>query len=372
MLHCPFAVGRNPPALARAERDLGLDSTCVTIDEPPFRWEVDEVLAPDGHPLRRELGRWRLLLRALRGADVVHFNFGSSIMPQWYPPDLVDGGIARRLQRTYASLAELRDLPVLKRAGKAIFVTYQGDDARQGDVARALFDVTHAHEVDPAHYHPQLDARKRRSIAAFDRYADGIYALNPDLLHFLPPRASFMPYAHVEAPRWRALPPPSDPGSRAPVLLHAPTDRAAKGTRHVIDAAEQLRSEGVELELLLVENVPYDEALRLYERADLLVDQVLAGWYGAVAVELMALAKPVVAYIREEDLEGLPAGMRDELPIISATPATLTDVVRSWLTERRADLNEVGRRSRAFVERWHDPAAIAGRLKADYERAVGR
>jgi glycosyltransferase involved in cell wall biosynthesis len=371
VLHCPFAVGRNPPALARAERELGLDSRCVTLDPPPFRWEVDEVLAPDGHPLRRELGRWRLLLQALRGADVVHFNFGSSITPQWSPSELVDGGIARRLQRAYARLVELRDLPVLKRAGKAIFVTYQGDDARQGDVARTRFAITHAHEVDPGYYHPQLDRRKRRAIAAFDRYADGIYALNPDLLHFLPRRAGFMPYAHVEASRWPALP-PSRPGTDAPVVLHAPTDRAAKGTRHLLEAAERLRAEGVALELVLVEDVPYEEALRLYERADLLVDQVLTGWYGAVAVELMALAKPVVAYIREEDLGGIPAEMRDELPIINATPATLADVLRSWLTERRPELAEVGRRSRAFVERWHDPTAIAARLKADYERALGR
>ena len=213
--------------------------------------------------------------------------------------------------------------------------------------------------------------RKRRAIAAFDRYADGIYALNPDLLHFLPCRASFLPYAHVDARAWPARPPSRD-SQALPVVLHAPTDRAAKGTRHLLEAADRLRAEGIEFELRLVEEVSHDEALRLYERADLLVDQVLAGWYGGVAVEAMALAKPVVSYIREEDLDGIPEGMRSELPIIGATPATLTDVLRSWLTDRRAELADVGLRSRAFVERWHNPGAIAVRLEADYVRAVGR
>jgi hypothetical protein len=33
-------------------------------------------------------------------------------------------------------------------------------------------------------------------------------------------------------------------------------------------------------------------------------------------------------------------------------------------------LREIGRRGRAYVERWHDPRRIAAILKADYEAAV--
>ena len=86
----------------------------------------------------------------------------------------------------------------------------------------------------------------------------------------------------------------------------------------------------------------------------------------------MALGKPVVSYIRDEDLGFVPAEMRDQLPVINATPESLYSVLRTWLTERRDQLPEVGRASRAFVERWHDPLKVAARTKADYERAVKR
>ena len=56
------------------------------------------------------------------------------------------------------------------------------------------------------------------------------------------------------------------------------------------------------MELVLIEGMTYEQARQVYPTADLLIDKVLAGWYGGVAVELMALAKPVVCYIREGDL----------------------------------------------------------------------
>ena len=45
---------------------------------------------------------------------------------------------------------------------------------------------------------------------------------------------------------------------------------------------ERLKREGMPIELLLVENVPFAEAQRMYRRADLLVDQLLVGLYGGL------------------------------------------------------------------------------------------
>ena len=88
----------------------------------------------------------------------------------------------------------------------------------------------------------------------------------------------------------------------------------------MLDAIARLQAEGSALELLLVEKLSHAEARRVYERADLLVDQLLAGWYGGLAVELMALGKPVVCYIRESDLKFIPPQMQQDLPIINARP----------------------------------------------------
>ena len=59
-------------------------------------------------------------------------------------------------------------------------------------------------------------------------------------------------------------------------------------------------------ELELVEAKPFWEALQIYGSGDIIVDQLLAGWYGGFAVEAMALGKPVIAYLRAEDLTLIP------------------------------------------------------------------
>ena len=358
VVHVPAAVGGHAPALAAAERRLGLDSTCVVLEAPPAGYAVDAVLAPAGTGrARRELRRWRLVAELLRRSDVVHFNFGRPLTPLTYPRS-----VTRRPPSpwdAYTRLVELRDLPLLRRAGKAVFVTYQGDDVRPARLADAsLRDL----------YDDGLDARKQSWAATFDRYAHGIYALNPDLLEVLPGRARFLPYASVDLDAWRAVPPRA---SGVPVVVHAPSDRRVKGTDRILAALDRLRADGVEFELELVEGRTRDDARRAYQRADLFVDQVLLGWYGGVAVEAMALGKPVVARLDASQLARLPTGMREALPVIDAgddVGATL----REWLTSRRAELPQVGARSRAYVERWHDPLSIAETVAADYAAAVGR
>jgi hypothetical protein len=368
VLHCPWVVGGNPTGLAAAERELGLDSTTVVFRRSPYAYSVDEVIWDDGDLGRtQELKRWSFVARALRDFDVIHFNFGSTIAPE--RPAAVGGGSPRdRTYHAYRALFEQFDLRLFRRAGKAIFVTFQGDDARQGDVAASLGSIA-AVEASPGHYTPESDANKRRRILRFDRYADGIYALNPDLLHVLPARARFVPYAHVDTRAWD---PPRSAGTTArPLVLHAPTDRQIKGTRFVLDAVSRLRGEGLEFDFQLVERLTQAEAKELYHRADLVVDQLLVGWYGGFAVEVMALERPVVSYIRDEDLACLPSEMREEIPVVSAEPATIYDVLRELLTTRRDELAEIGRRGRAYVGRWHDPLRIAEGIIADYEAAVG-
>lgn len=315
-----------------------------------------------------------MLLRALKDFDVVHFNFGSSIFPPrpvQYQPHLLGRQLGMLLAEVYRSTLCMRDLALLKRAGKAIFVTYQGDDARQGDYCRAHFDTHFVHEVETDYYPEGSDAVKRKAISAFARFADGIFALNPDLLYVLPAHANFVPYANVDVKEWQPVPVTGNAG-RPLSIVHAPSHRLVKGSRYLFEAVTQLKAEGVSIELKLVENLPRSEARALYERADVVVDQLLAGWYGGLAVEAMALAKPVIAYLREADLRFVPEPMRRELPIINANPQTIRAVLKSLATMERDTLAEIGLRSRVFVEKWHDPERVAAMMVEHYSAALVR
>jgi len=368
VLHCPTTTGGNPQNLAVAERQLGAASWAVAFCQNYLGYRCDEVLWDVGTPLwKQQFKCWHLLVRALREFNVIHYNGGTPILPWDIPPRLLSpkGDLRNGFLRGYTGLCRLAEQNLL--TNKVVGVTYQGDDARQGDFSRQNFPVSIAQEVGDDYYSTESDARKRQRIAWFDHHADLIYALNPDLLHVLPRRATFMPYANVDMNLWQ---PVGKILTDIPLVLHAPSHRGAKGTRFILAAVDRLHAEGVSFEFILVENLSNAEARKLYERADLVIDQLLAGWYGGFAVEAMALGKPVVCYLREGDLGFLPVKMREQMPLIRAEPDDIYKVLRNWLTTRRHELAERGAASRAYVEYWHDPVRIAGSLLEDYRHAA--
>ena len=112
-------------------------------------------------------------------------------------------------------------------------------------------------------------------------------------------------------------------GSPRPLtFLHCPTNRRLKGTDHIIQAAEELQAEGYELNLIVLEGLPHDCILEAMRLADVVIDQLLIGWYGMVAIEAWALRKPVICHIRPD----LP-----DAPACPADPSTVKDAMREML-----------------------------------------
>jgi glycosyltransferase involved in cell wall biosynthesis len=188
-----------------------------------------------------------------------------------------------------------------------------------------------------------------RVLPFFDR----VFYLNPELGHVVP-EGQFLPYANVEIEKFDVKLPTTE---GRPRIVHAPSNGGIKGTSIILSALEQLRSR-YEFDLILVEKQTHIEALALYRSADIAIDQVLAGWYGGFAVEMMAMGKPVACYIREQDMKFVPPAMRDDMPILKVDPGRLVDDLATIL-DRRAEWQNVGKRSRRYVERWHNPDRIA-------------
>jgi hypothetical protein len=183
------------------------------------------------------------------------------------------------------------------------------------------------------------------------KYADRAIFINPDLGRYLP-GATFLPYASVDV---ASIEPRPLPDGETVVVAHAPTNPLAKGTPHVVAAVEALRAEGVRIELDLITGVTNAEAMERIAKADLLVDQLNIGWYGGVAVEAMALGRPVVCYIEESDN---PYG--SALPVIRANPATIKAVLAELVADRDRRASAVAN-GRSFALREHDPRAIVRR-----------
>src|SRR5262249_22317500 len=122
-----------------------------------------------------------------------------------------------------------------------------------------------------------LDARRRELIAKVLPLADRVFYLNPELGHYVP-RAEFLPYSNVEISDIEVVPP--KPNGRI-TIVHAPSDGSIKGTPAILAALDALKAER-DFELILVQNLPHEEAMRVYRAADIVIDQVLAGWYGGL------------------------------------------------------------------------------------------
>ncbi len=373
VLHCPTFSAGNASGLSRAERKLGLSSYSFSIESSIYNFDIDYSLNPFKHRILalifREFLRWPMLLFALVWADVVHYNFGQTLMPQWYgnkqhKKDKYIINIAFKFLKIYTLVLEHFDVKLLKWFGKKIIVTYQGDDARQGDYCRKHYSLSAANYVNESYYSVESDNNKRRLIGNLEKYTDKIYALNPDLLNVLPQNASFLPYASVDLNDLSFL---ETAINVKPMVIHAPTHRDVKGTEFIIEAVQRLITEGYDFEFKLIEGLSHDEAIILYKKADILIDQLLVGWYGGLSLELMALGKPVICYLRNEDLKYLPKKMRKELPIINANPDTIYEVLRSTLCQPPEFLRKQGVLCRRYVEKWHDPLVIAKSLKHYYE-----
>lgn len=139
--------------------------------------------------------------------------------------------------------------------------------------------------------------------------------------------------------------PPAPNGSHSPLIfLHCPSNRALKGTEHIIRAAEELQDEGYELSLIILERMPHECVLEAMSRADVVIDQLLIGWYGMVAIEAWALGKPVICYIRPD----LP-----DTPTCPADPSTIKAAMREMLLSPRTRAM-CARWGQRYVRRMHD------------------
>jgi glycosyltransferase involved in cell wall biosynthesis len=273
----------------QALRRKGVDARLVVFERYKLHPEADWSLDRSGGFIRRQLTQARALARLLPETDLFHFYFGLTLVP-------------KSLQ-----------FPVLRAARKRSVMHFLGSDIRG----------------------------KRPAELAWAARAQARIVGSYDAIRWVP-EAEVVPPG-IDLGDYAPAPPTDNP---RPVVIHAPSSRRRKGTEHVIAACEQLP-----VELEIVEGLHHDEARRRYARADIVVDQLNAGWYGLYAIEAMALGKPVVTFLHEEAVARTEAAFGTKVPIVGATADTL-----------------VGAASRAYVEQVHDADRMAVRLLDIYAR----
>jgi glycosyltransferase involved in cell wall biosynthesis len=297
--HCPVNIAGIPWENVQALRRRGVDARLVVFNHARLHPEADVSLDRRGGLPRRLATQFAAFARLAPQTDVFHFYFGLTLIP-------------KSLQ-----------FPLLRALRKKSVFHYLGSDIR-GKTPRQLA------------YGKRADAEIVGSYDATRWVPEA---------HVVPPGLDLRPFTPV---------PPSD--NPRPLVVHAPSNRQRKGTAWVIEACAQLP-----VELDVVEGVTHDVARERYARADIVVDQLNAGWHGVFALEAMALGKPVVTHLKPDVVERSAAGFGVRLPIVPATKETLVEALRP-LVESPARRRELGAAGRAYVEQVHDVDRVADRL----------
>jgi glycosyltransferase involved in cell wall biosynthesis len=141
--------------------------------------------------------------------------------------------------------------------------------------------------------------------------------------------------------------------------------RNIKGTPYVVKAVERLKAEGYDVEYIFASDLHIADVRFLQAQADIVVEQLIYGWWGSTGVETMALGKPVVCYLRREWKENFLRNFpeHESLPIVEADTETIYDVLKELVLDENLRLSK-GRESRDFAERHFSPEINSKKLES--------
>lgn len=156
-----------------------------------------------------------------------------------------------------------------------------------------------------------------------------------------------------------------DKNNNLPVILHIPTEPVVKGTDLIIDACDKLKKEGFKFEFKLKRQLTQQELYKEIVNCDIYVDELKCGAHGVTAVEAMCAGKPTMTYIRNDLISAYP----DDLPLINTNPDTIYNNLKKLLINGELR-NEIGLRSREYVEKYHDTKKVCDELIKIYSEIL--
>ena len=201
---------------------------------------------------------------------------------------------------------------------------------------------------------PKTEPWQKKLIKDAERFSDYILVSTPDLLELIPSANYYPVVLDVEKflTQFRAAG-TSEKDEKEVVILHCPSDREAilKGTTYINDVLEKIKSTGkYNITILLpagnknqtayanrVYAVSRYELFRLYSKADIVIDQMITGWYGLQSIEALAAGKEVICYVNNNLKKYLFPGCPTHLADINSLENVLTGCIANILRGKKTN-----------------------------------
>jgi glycosyltransferase involved in cell wall biosynthesis len=319
----PTEVAGTAWGLRTALAAVGATADVVLWSPPPSQYPSGQVLSRLGRVSFAAAAPWRY--------DVFHYHYGST----W----------VRYLDARWA-----------RARGRTLVVRYHGDDCRLYSVAQQRFRARArvvARDDEP---------RVRKRLQRMGAVCHAALVADLELATYVRPyhaRVYVTPLSlHAET-----RPQVREPHEGPPIVLHASTAPAIKGTAQITASVEAV-ARRVPLEYRLLVGEPHTRVQAELRRADVVVDQLNSVTSGVFALEALRHGIPVIG---ELDPDALAPHQR-ELPVVPATPETLAGELEALLGDdgRRRRIGDAGR---AYVARTYHPERLGRVFLAVYEHA---
>ncbi len=347
ILHiAPFNTAGVPFAFVEAERKMGFDSHLVTLGKSSFASNKGICL---NLPFMTTPGIG-VLKRFVSDPSVMKIHNIHQIPKQipkyWSPNGVFEKSLIqirekiwqKKINRLLSDLDLLsfdivqldgglefyrdgRTIKNLKKYGKKVICCYTGSDLRVRGVI------------------PEIDELSDLNVTV---EFDHIY-FHPDIHHV------FFPFS---LDRFELV--KKEPGETVRIG-HAPTNREAKGSDEILAVLNDLKST-FSIEIVLIENLPYERAIELKATCDIFVDQIGDLGYGINSLEAMAMGIPAASSLAK----GFDEKNKDH-PFIEISSESIERNLKPFIEDRHLR-ERVGIRSREWVKEHHNPENVVRKI----------
>lgn len=331
----------------------GVEAICITIDESKYQENTSQTI-----PLFKTFSQHRFINRILRfawrklfykreikkwidWADVLHYNWTTA-------------------------LPNGEDLAYARKQHKPIFIEWLGSEIRNPDYLKTInpyYKFAFEHGYEYAGFESATLSEGNQQL--FAKYG-GIPLVCPEMSLYLNKglfNKWFLLMQRINTSKIQPVYPRID--QKKPIIVHSPTALIAKGTNHILPVIEKLK-EKYDFDFRLIHNVSRSEALEMIAQCDIFIDQIIGGSYGMAAMEAMSYGKPTLCWVLPEVMQ---AGLPDSCPIVNTNPDNL-ELQLIQLLEQPELRNEIGVKSREYVDQYHDAKRLGTQLLSIYDAVL--
>jgi hypothetical protein len=353
IVHLPTDLGMRAYSLSRAEQELGLDSWMIVKRIGVHNSNSVQPLLSNNllGAIFHLLTAWSTSLKA----DVVMANNASTLLDfsrmNW----------------------DLLDLPIYKIIKKRIIVTYQGCDIRLCEtcpIRSSLPSQETCTNVPTNLNYQKFDDWKLKRFKIWSKYAYAILGITPDLCRVQ--GVNYTPHAKLIKDSNYSQHFPHTKNDVKIKIAHMPKQHI-KGSEWIEPTLKKMADRFYKkVDYLSISGLSWQESLETLANCDILIDQVLSGWYGGISVEAALLGVLPIAYIDSDLLRFVPENMQDNLPVLALRDKKELPSVLEKLISDRDYLTQEALRCHKSALKFHDAKVVAKQLISQYYQDVPR